>query len=195
LQVKQFSDIRTVKADDPCPRCEGGKYQVKRGIEVGHIFILGTKYSSAMKAVFLDHQGKENAMIMGCYGIGVGRTAAAAIEQNHDDRGIIWPRNLAPFQVIIIPVNYSKEDLKTVCDTIYDQLQEAGVETLLDDRSDRLGGKLKDADLLGIPLQIIVGPKNLTAGQVEIKIRKTNESVLHPYPKVIADIPSILKGL
>ena len=195
LQVKQFSDIRTVKADDPCPRCEGGKYQVKRGIEIGHIFILGTKYSSAMKAVFLDHQGKENAMIMGCYGIGVGRTAAAAIEQNHDDRGIIWPRNLAPFQVIIIPVNYSKEDLKTVCDTIYDQLQEAGVETLLDDRSDRLGGKLKDADLLGIPLQIIVGPKNLTAGQVEIKIRKTNESVLHPYPKVIADIPSILKGL
>jgi prolyl-tRNA synthetase len=195
LQVKQFGDIRTVKADDPCPRCEGGKYQVKCGIEVGHIFILGTKYSSAMKTVFLDHQGKENTMIMGCYGIGVGRTAAATIEQNHDDRGIIWPRNLAPFQVIIIPVNYSKEDLKTVCDTIYDQLQEAGVETLLDDRPDRLGGKLKDADLLGIPLQIIIGPQNLTAGQVEVKIRKTNESFLHPYPKVIADIPSILKGL
>lgn len=195
LKVKQFCDIRTIKADDPCPRCEDGKYQVKRGIEVGHIFILGTKYSSAMKAVYLDQQGKENAMIMGCYGIGVGRTAAAAIEQNHDDRGIVWPRNLAPFQVIIIPVNYSNEDLKTTCDTIYDQLQEAGIETLLDDRSDRLGGKLKDADLLGIPLQIIVGPKNLTAGQVEIKIRKTNESELHPYPKVIADIPNILKGL
>ena len=195
FKVKQFGDIRTVKADDPCSRCDGGKYQVKRGIEVGHIFILGDKYSSAMKAIYLDQQGKENAMIMGCYGVGVGRTAAAAIEQNHDDRGIVWPRNLAPFQVIIIPVNYSKEDLKTACDSIYDQLQEAGIETLLDDRSDRLGGKLKDADLLGIPLQIIVGPKNLSAGQVEIKIRKTNESALHPYPKVIADIPSILKEL
>ena len=195
LQVKQFSDIRTIKADDPCPRCENGKYQVKRGIEVGHIFILGTKYSSAMKAVYLDQQGKENEMIMGCYGIGVGRTAAAAIEQNHDDRGIVWPRNLAPFQVIIIPVNYSNEALKTACDTIYDELKEFEIETLLDDRSDRMGGKLKDADLLGIPLQIIVGPKNLSAGQVEIKIRKTNESDLHPYPKVIADIPNILKGL
>ena len=195
LKIKQFSDIRIVKADDPCPRCESGNYQVKRGIEVGHIFILGTKYSSAMKAVYLDQEGKENAMIMGCYGIGVGRTAAAAIEQNHDDRGIVWPLNLAPFQVIIIPVNYSNEDLKTVCDTIYNQLKETGIETLLDDRSDRLGGKLKDADLLGIPLQVIVGPKNLSAGQVEIKTRKTNESVLHPYPEVIVDIPSILKEL
>ena len=195
LKIKEFGDIRTVQAKDPCPRCEDGKYQVKRGIEVGHIFILGTKYSSAMKAVFLDQHGKENAMIMGCYGIGVGRTAAAAIEQNNDERGIIWPRNLAPFQVIIIPVNYSNSDLKNACDTLYNRLQETGIETLLDDRSDRLGGKLKDADLMGIPLQIIIGPKSLSAGQVEIKIRKTNESSLHPYPQVIEDIPSILKDL
>ncbi len=195
LKIKEFGDIRTVQAKDPCPRCEDGKYQVKRGIEVGHIFILGTKYSSAMKAVFLDQHGKENAMIMGCYGIGVGRTAAAAIEQNNDERGIIWPRNLAPFQVIIIPVNYSNSDLNNACDTIYNRLQEAGIETLLDDRSDRLGGKLKDADLMGIPLQIIIGPKNLSAGQVEIKVRKTNESSLHPYPQVIEDIPNILKDL
>ena len=195
LKIKEFGDIRTVRAKDPCPRCEDGKYQVKRGIEVGHIFILGTKYSSAMKAVFLDQHGKENAMIMGCYGIGVGRTAAAAIEQNNDERGIIWPRNLAPFQVIIIPVNYSNSDLNNACDTIYNRLQEAGIETLLDDRSDRLGVKLKDADLMGIPLQIIIGPKNLSAGQVEIKVRKTNESSLHPYPQVIEDIPSILKDL
>ncbi|MBC8288428.1 MAG: proline--tRNA ligase [Nitrospinae bacterium] len=195
LKIKQFSDIRTVKANDPCPRCDDGKYQVKRGIEVGHIFILGTKYSSAMKAFYLDQQGKENAMVMGCYGIGVGRTAAAAIEQNHDDRGIVWPLNLAPFQVIIIPVNYSNDELKAVCDSIYDQLRKTGIETLLDDRSDRLGVKLKDADLIGIPLQIIVGPKNLSAGQVEIKIRKTNESGLHPYPQVIDDIPNILKEL
>ena len=195
LKIKEFGDIRTVRAKDPCPRCEDGKYQVKRGIEVGHIFILGTKYSSAMKAVFLDQHGKENSMIMGCYGIGVGRTAAAAIEQNNDERGIIWPRNLAPFQVIIIPVNYSNSDLNNACDTIYNRLQEAGIETLLDDRSDRLGVKLKDADLMGIPLQIIIGPKNLSAGQVEIKVRKTNESSLHPYPQVIEDIPNILKDL
>ncbi len=195
LKIEQFGDLRTVKANDPCPHCEDGKYQVKRGIEVGHIFILGTKYSSAMKAVYLDQQGKENAMVMGCYGIGVGRTAAAAIEQNHDDRGIVWPRNLAPFQVIIIPVNYSNDELKTTCDTIYNRLQETGLETLLDNRSGRLGVKLKDADLMGIPLQIIVGPKNLSAGQVEIKIRKTNESDLRPYPQVIEDIPNILKDL
>ncbi len=195
LKIKEFGDIRTVRAKDPCPRCEDGKYQVKRGIEVGHIFILGTKYSSAMKAVFLDQHGKENALVMGCYGIGVGRTAAAAIEQNNDERGIIWPRNLAPFQVIIIPVNYSNSDLNNACDTIYNRLQEAGIETLLDDRSDRLGVKLKDADLMGIPLQIIIGPKNLSAGQVEIKVRKTNESSLHPYPQVIEDIPNILKDL
>ena len=195
LKIEKFGDIRTVQAKDPCPRCEDGKYQVKRGIEVGHIFILGTKYSSAMKAVFLDQYGKENALVMGCYGIGVGRTAAAAIEQNNDKRGIIWPRNLAPFQVIIIPVNYSNSDLKNACDTLYNRLQETGIETLLDDRSDRLGGKLKDADLMGIPLQIIIGPKSLSAGQVEIKIRKTNESSLHPYPQVIEDIPSILKDL
>ncbi len=195
LKIEKFGDIRTVQAKDPCPRCEDGKYQVKRGIEVGHIFILGTKYSSAMKAVFLDQRGKENALVMGCYGIGVGRTAAAAIEQNNDKRGIIWPRNLAPFQVIIIPVNYSNSDLKNACDTLYNRLQETGIETLLDDRSDRLGGKLKDADLMGIPLQIIIGPKSLSAGQVEIKIRKTNESSLHPYPQVIEDIPSILKDL
>ena len=195
LKIEKFGDLRTVRANDACPRCENGKYQIKRGIEVGHIFILGTKYSSAMKAVFLDQNGKENTMIMGCYGVGVGRTVAAAIEQNNDERGIVWPRNLAPFQVIIIPVNYSKDDLKDVCDTLYNRLQEAGIETLLDDRSDRLGVKLKDADLMGIPLQIIIGPKNLSAGQVEIKVRKTNESNLHPYPQIIEDIPNILKDL
>ena len=195
LKIEKPGDIRTVRENDPCARCENGTYQVKRGIEVGHIFILGTKYSSAMKAVFLDQHGKENEMVMGCYGIGVGRTAAAAIEQNHDERGIIWPRNLAPFQIVIIPVNYSKSELKEVCDSIYKQLQEMGIETLLDDRTDRLGVKLKDADLIGIPLQIIIGPKNLEAGQIEIKVRKTNDSNLYPYPQVIEDIPNILSNL
>ncbi len=194
LKIEKFGDIKAVRAKDPCPRCEDGEYEVKRGIEVGHIFILGNKYSSAMNAVFLDQHGEENAMIMGCYGIGVGRTVAAAIEQSNDERGIIWPRNLAPFQVIVIPVNYSNGDLQNVCDTIYRRLHEAGIETLLDDRPNRLGVKLNDADLIGIPLQIIVGEKNLSAGKVEIKIRATHESSLHPYPQVIEDIPNILRN-
>lgn len=195
LKVEKFGDLRRILSDDPCPRCDDGKYQVKRGIEVGHIFILGTKYSEAMKAVYLDSNGKENLMIMGCYGIGVGRTAAASVEQNHDEKGMVWPLNLAPFQVVIIPVNFKNDDLKNACQSIYTQLLEMKVEVLLDDRQDRLGVKLKDADLIGIPLQIIVGPKNLEEGNVEIKIRKSQESQLHPYPQVIKDIPNILKDL
>jgi prolyl-tRNA synthetase len=195
LKISKFGDLRFIAADDPCPKCDEGKYQVRRGIEVGHIFILGTKYSEAMKALYLDNNGKESPMIMGCYGIGVGRTAAASVEQNHDEKGIVWPRNLAPFEVIIIPVNFKNNDLKNTCESIYNQLKEIGVEVILDDRQDRLGGKLKDADLIGIPLQIIVGPKNLEEGKVEIKIRKTQESQLHPYPQIINDIPNILKDL
>ena len=195
LVIKKFGDLRRILAGDPCSRCDEGKYQIKRGIEVGHIFILGTKYSEAMKAVYLDSNGKENLMTMGCYGIGVGRTAAASVEQNHDEKGIVWPLNLAPFEVIIIPVNFKKDDLKNTCESIYNQLLEIGLEVLLDDREDRLGVKLKDADLIGIPMQIIVGPKNLDEGNVEIKIRKTQASQLHPYPQVIKDIPNILKDL
>ena len=195
LVIKKFGDLRRILAGDPCSRCDEGKYQIKRGIEVGHIFILGTKYSEAMKAVYLDSNGKENLMAMGCYGIGVGRTAAASVEQNHDEKGIVWPLNLAPFEVIIIPVNFKKDDLKNTCESIYNQLLEMGLEVLLDDRQDRLGVKLKDADLIGIPMQIIVGPKNLEEGNIEIKIRKTQVSQLHPYPQVIKDIPNILKDL
>ena len=195
LTIKKFGDLRRILEGDPCPRCDEGKYQIKRGIEVGHIFILGTKYSEAMKAVYLDSNGKENLMTMGCYGIGVGRTAAASVEQNHDEKGIVWPPSLAPFQVIIIPINFKKDDLKNTCESIYNQLLEMGLEVLLDDRQDRLGVKLKDADLIGIPMQIIVGPKNLEEGNVEIKIRNTQVSQLHPYPQVIKDIPNILKDL
>ena len=195
LTIKKFGDLRRILEGDPCPRCDEGKYQIKRGIEVGHIFILGTKYSEAMKAVYLDSNGKENLMTMGCYGIGVGRTAAASVEQNHDEKGIVWPPSLAPFQVIIIPINFKKDDLKNTCESIYNQLLEMGLEVLLDDRQDRLGVKLKDADLIGIPMQIIVGPKNLEEGNVEIKIRNTQVSELRPYPQVIKDIPNILKDL
>jgi len=195
FKVQKLGDLRQIQYGDSCPRCEDGKYQVKRGIEVGHIFVLGTKYSEAMNAVYLDSNGKENPMVMGCYGIGVGRTAAASIEQNHDEKGMVWPVNLAPFEVIIIPVNFKNDDLKKVCESIYTQLSEMKIEALLDDRQDRLGVKLKDADLIGIPLQIIVGPKNLKEGKIEIKIRKTEDSQLYPYPQFIKDVPNILRNL
>ncbi len=195
ISIEKTADIQKIREGDPCPHCPDGKYEIKRGIEVGHIFILGTKYSVAMKANFLDPNGKEKPMVMGCYGIGVGRTVAAAIEQNHDDKGIIWPRSLAPFQVIIIPVNFDHDAAREASESTYKSLCDAGIETLLDDRKDRLGVKLKDADLIGIPLQIIIGPKNLEAGSIEIKIRKTSESALYPFPGVLQKIPGMLNDL
>ena len=148
-----------------------------------------------MQAFYLDDQGKEKPIIMGCYGIGVGRTAAAAIEQNHDEKGIIWPLPLAPFQAVIIPVNFSIDTVRSAAETTYKTLWELGVETLLDDRSDRLGVKFKDAELLGIPLQIVIGPKNLEKGNIEIKLRKTGASQLISFPNRIADILDILSEL
>ena len=195
LNVEKIGDIRSVNEGDPCPKCELGKFKIKRGIEVGHIFILGKKYSESMQALYLDDQGKEKPMIMGCYGIGVGRTAAAAIEQNHDEKGIIWPISLAPFQAVILPVNFSDDAVNSAAKEIYKSLWELGVETLLDDRSDRLGAKFKDAELLGIPIQIIVGPKNLGEGKIEIKLRKTGESQLISFPEEIAYISTILSEL
>ena len=195
LHVEKVGDIRNVNEGDPCPKCDLGKFKIKRGIEVGHIFILGKKYSASMQALYLDAQGKEKPIIMGCYGIGVGRTAAAAIEQNHDEKGIIWPTSIAPFQAIILPVNFSEDAVNSAANEIYKSLWELGVETLLDDRSERLGVKFKDAELLGIPIQIVVGPKNLGEGKIEIKLRKTGESQLISFPEEISHIPSILSKL
>ena len=195
IVIEKLGDLRRIQEGDACPRCASGVYQIKRGIEVGHIFILGTKYSQAMKALYLDDQGKENPMMMGCYGIGVGRTAAAAIEQNHDEKGIIWPPSIAPFQVIILPVNFSVDSIRTASETTYRTLWDSGVETLLDDRPDRLGVKFKDAELLGIPLQIVIGPKNLETGKIEIKQRKTGNSDLYPFPGILGKIPEMLKSL
>ena len=195
IVIEKLGDLRRIQEGDACPRCASGVYQIKRGIEVGHIFILGTKYSQAMNALYLDDQGKENPMMMGCYGIGVGRTAAAAIEQNHDEKGIIWPPFIAPFQVIILPVNFSVDSIRTASETTYRTLWDSGVETLLDDRPDRLGVKFKDAELLGIPLQIVIGPKNLETGKIEIKQRKTGNSGLYPFPRILGKIPEMLKSL
>ena len=171
FSVKKFCDIRNVEDGDPCPKCSG-RIQLKRGIEVGHVFKLGEKYSKSLKATFLDKDGKEKYFVMGCYGIGVGRTMAAAIEQNFDQDGIIWPIPIAPFQVMVIPLNINSKEISDAADKIYDHLSKDKIEVLVDDRDERPGVKFKDADLLGIPLQIIIGDRTLKESAVELKIRK-----------------------
>jgi prolyl-tRNA synthetase len=173
-KVSEFADVRVIKETDPCPRC-GHKLEFARGIEVGHVFKLGTKYSKTLHAAYLDKNGKEQLMQMGCYGIGVGRTVAAAIEQSHDDKGIVWPMTLAPYQVIITPVNVNDAALLKTAETIYGSLQDQGLEVILDDRDERAGVKFNDADLIGIPIRITVGPKRLAEGAVEVKLRKADQ--------------------
>ncbi|MBX6423916.1 proline--tRNA ligase [Thermosulfurimonas sp. F29] len=167
----EFHDLRVVTEGDPCPRC-GRPLSITRGIEVGHVFKLGTKYSSAMRATFLDREGRERPIIMGCYGIGIGRTVAAAIEQNHDEAGIIFPREIAPFEAVILTLG-PESDLMEASERIYRELSGAGVEVLWDDRDERPGVKFKDADLIGIPYQIIVGRRFRETGEVELKERAT----------------------
>ena len=171
----QFADIRKVQEGDDCLRCNKGKLAIVRGIEVGHTFKLGTKYSDAMNATYLDEHGKSHNMIMGCYGIGVGRTMAAAIEQNHDKDGIIWPVSIAPFNVIILPLNMESEQVSSTAQAIHKGFEEKGIEVLIDDRNERAGVKFKDADLIGIPYQIIIGERGIKKGVVEIKNRITKE--------------------
>jgi prolyl-tRNA synthetase len=170
-----LADIRKVAHGDICPRCKKESLKFSRGIEVGHVFKLGTKYSKSMNATYLDTNGKENLIVMGCYGIGVTRILAATIEQSHDDNGIIWPNNIAPFNVVIIPVNYEDTKIKGTTDKMYKELMSKGIDVLVDDRDERAGIKFKDADLIGIPYRITVGEKNLEKGFVELKARKDNK--------------------
>jgi len=172
--VRDYADVRLLKESDVCPRCSS-PIKFARGIEVGHVFKLGTKYSEVMKATFLDRDGQERYMIMGCYGIGVGRTAAACIEQNYDNDGIIWPMSIAPFHVIITPVNMKDEMTSVVAETLYSNLRKRGIEVLIDDRDERAGVKFKDADLIGIPLRVTIGAKKLAQDTVEVRVRKTAE--------------------
>jgi len=148
-----------------------------RGIEAGQVFTLGTKYSKALHATFLDENGKEKPLVMGCYGIGVSRTMAAAIEQNNDENGIIWPKAIAPFEVVVVPVNAKNEDQLRISEEIYHELKTKGVDVLLDDRKERAGVKFKDADLIGYPLRITVGPKAVEEDSVELKIRRNGDMV------------------
>jgi prolyl-tRNA synthetase len=172
-RIDVVADLRNVVAGDPCPRCADGRLSIARGIEVGHVFRLGTKYSDAMRAVYLDQEGKERPIVMGCYGIGVSRIVAAAIEQNHDAKGIVWPAPLAPFAVHLIPLSDRSAPVLAAAARIETELASAGVDVLVDDRADRPGVKLNDADLLGIPLQVIVGDKSLAQGEVELKERRS----------------------
>jgi len=174
FKVSDFADLRVAKDTDSCPRCRSA-LKFARGIEVGHVFKLGTKYSKPMGAVYLDQKGKEQFMVMGCYGIGIGRTAAAGIEQNNDENGIIWPVPIAPYHVIVTPVNVKDQAVCQASETLYTALKGKGIEVILDDRDERAGVKFKDADLLGIPLRITIGSKKLAAGLVEIKIRKSGD--------------------
>ncbi|MDA0738669.1 MAG: proline--tRNA ligase [Nitrospirae bacterium] len=175
FQVETFADLRQAKAGDPSPRTNAPLSSAK-GIEVGHVFLLGTKYSEAMGANFLDDQGKDTMAIMGCYGIGVSRTAAASIEQNHDAKGMIWPTPIAPFHVHLLPVTNS-ELVQETTETLYQSLIEAEIEVLWDDRDERAGVKFNDADLIGAPYHVTIGDKGLKNGVIEIKHRRTGEMV------------------
>ena len=186
--------IRLITKDDVCPTC-GGSLEHAKGIEVGQVFKLGTKYSEALQATFLDQNGRPNPMIMGCYGIGVSRTLAAAIEQYHDENGIIWPRSIAPFEAVIVPINAKDEALMSTSETIYTALQEAGVDVLLDDRKDRAGVKFKDADLIGYPLRITVSKNTLENNEVEIQIRKTGEALSCAIDSVATKVTELLQNL
>jgi len=180
-------DLRTAAGGDACARCGQGSYQAYRGIEVGHVFFLGTKYSEPMKCNFLDAEGKDNPMVMGCYGIGVTRIAAAAIEQHHDADGIRWPMALAPFQVIVTTAGKEPE-LAAAAEQLHRELEALGVEVLYDDRDERAGAKFKDADLLGIPLRVTVGKRGLAEGKLEVKARGDKEAKLVPAGEVAAQL-------
>jgi prolyl-tRNA synthetase len=181
---ERYADIRNIRAGDDCPRCRK-PVQFFKGIEVGHVFKLGTKYSAAMNAGFLNEKGEKAPFIMGCYGIGVSRVVAAAIEQCHDENGVIWPAQIAPFQVSVLPLNMTAPAVVETAEKIYKALKEKGVEVLLDDRDQRAGVKFKDADLLGLPWRIVVGEKKLAEGKVELKPRGPGAAEDVPLEKAV----------
>ena len=193
--IQTQADIRNVVAGDPSPDGKG-VLEIKRGIEVGHIFQLGTKYSEAMKATILNEQGKEQAMTMGCYGIGVSRIVAAAIEQNHDENGIIWPTAIAPFQIAIVPINMHKSEVvKQACEGLYSQLTEAGFDVLfMDEQKARLGSMLADIELIGIPHRLVVGDRGLDEGKIEYRDRTQSENQSIDIDQLVAFISDKLEA-
>ncbi|MDH5446056.1 MAG: proline--tRNA ligase [Gammaproteobacteria bacterium] len=193
LELAKVADLRNVQEGDPSPDGKG-KLVIKRGIEVGHIFQLGKKYSEAMKASVLDENGKNSIMTMGCYGIGVSRVVASTIEQNHDDKGIIWPDAIAPFQIVIIPMNMKKSDaVRDKAESLYSELQQAGFDVLLDDRGERPGVMFADMELIGIPHRIVIGDRGLDKGMLEYKGRRDTDNQDVPVDNVIEFLQAQIK--
>jgi prolyl-tRNA synthetase len=187
-----FADLRRARGGDPCPRCDGGTFEEHRGIEVGQVFYLGNKYSQAMGATFLGADGAERPIEMGCYGIGITRTVAAAIEQSHDQAGIVWPAALAPFGAHVVPVNAKDATLRETADRLTAELAAVGIDALLDDRDERPGVKFKDADLIGLPVRLTVGPRALARGCVELKARAATEATEVPVAEAPARVAEVV---
>ncbi|HEX2277952.1 MAG TPA: proline--tRNA ligase, partial [Candidatus Tectomicrobia bacterium] len=192
FHVDRYVDVRMVSEADPCARC-GKPLRIVRGIEVGHVFKLGTRYSEALGATYLDAEGQERLLVMGCYGIGVGRTVAAAIEQNHDADGIIWPLPIAPLHVTIVPVNATDSRSWETAQSLHDELEASGVEVLLEDRDERPGVKFKDADLIGLPLRVTIG-RALAAGEVELTARRSRQTTKVRVQEVVARVRQIVSA-
>lgn len=193
FEVTGFYDLRFVEVGEQCPKCKSS-LKMARGIEVGQVFKLGTKYSEALNAKFLDENGKENLILMGCYGIGVTRTMAAAVEQNYDANGIIWPKSIAPYHVVVIPISIKDEDHIKNAQKLYEQLIDKGIEVVLDDRNERPGVKFKDADLIGFPIRLTVGKKTVIEGLVEYKLRTEQESIDVPIEQVVNKVLEYLNS-
>ena len=194
-EVKEFFDVRVATDGDKCPNCDGGTLSSTRGIEVGHVFMLGTKYSEAMNATFVDSDGKEKPFIMGCYGIGIGRTVAAAIEQNHDESGMKFPKALAPFEVSVLPLKIKDDEIMKESERIYSELIEAGYEAIIDDRDVGPGFKFKDAELIGVPIIVAVGPRTIKEGEAEVKVRKTDDTRNIKLKVVVDEVSELLSAI
>lgn len=192
FRAAKVIDLSSTKNGDLCPRCNGGRLNSKQGIEVGNTFMLGTKYSESLGAKYLDAEGKDHPIIMGSYGIGVTRTPQSALEKYHDDKGIMWPKNIAPFLVHLIPLNVSKVEHLEAADKIYNELNDAGIDVLYDDRDDRAGVKFNDADLIGLPVRLTIGDKSLKDGKVEMKARSESDMVLVDLDNILTAVKEVL---
>ncbi len=194
FKIDKIADVRYVTENDRCPKCKEA-LNVSNGIELGHVFKLGTRYSDSLGAKFLDRSGKERPIIMGSYGIGVNRILAATIEKSHDSNGIIWPLPLAPYEVLIVPINFKDEIIMDTATKIYDELRESGVDTLIDDRDQRPGFKFKDADLIGIPIRITVGKRLKETGELEVKLRSKDEVHYAKPENILTEIRKLMDSL